>query len=243
MFCSRKLTAGQNKFHRVPIYKFHKKQQFSAALSVHKHLQQYHPLQRVFRMSRVRRASIWNSIHFKWLKNRRYRKSDFNPSRRTAEQKYLVFMVNMSNSIFLLTLIKISTNCFIIFRLVPNRYLFLIEIFGLTENIASLGMKWPSFPSFPPSWNSWIIWTWIHTAMLPKPVFIPSGGLFHLRYWPQRMLFIILMRFIERYLFTPGWIGLKFDIFELMFNEILVIHMHNSQLVYNFYEQAIKLFL
>ena len=42
---------------------------------------------------------------------------------------------------------------------------------------------------------------------------------------------------------TPGWIGLKFDIFKLMFNEILVMHMHNSQLVYNFYEQAIKLFL
>ena len=40
-----------------------------------------------------------------------------------------------------------------------------------------------------------------------------------------------------------SWIGLKFDIFELMFNEILVTHMHNSQLVYNFYEQAIKLFL
>ena len=27
-----------------------------------------------------------------------------------------------------------------------------------------------------------------------------------------------------------------------MFNEILVIHMHNSQLVYNFYEQAINFF-
>ena len=33
---------------------------------------------------------------------------------------------------------------------------------------------------------------------------------------------------------TPGWIGLKFDIFELMFYEILVMNMHNSQLVYNF---------
>ena len=43
-------------------------------------------------------------------------------------------------------------------------------------------------------------------------------------------------------LHTPGWIGLKFDIFDLMFNEILVINMHNSQLVYNFYEQAIKSF-
>ena len=43
-------------------------------------------------------------------------------------------------------------------------------------------------------------------------------------------------------LHTPGLIGLKFDIFELMFNEILVIRIHNSQLVYNFYEQAIKLF-
>ena len=41
----------------------------------------------------------------------------------------------------------------------------------------------------------------------------------------------------------PGWTGLKFDIFELMFYEILVMHMRNSQLVYNFYEQAIKLFL
>ena len=41
----------------------------------------------------------------------------------------------------------------------------------------------------------------------------------------------------------PGWIGLKFDIFELMFNEILVMHRRNSQLVYTFYEQAIKLFL
>ena len=42
---------------------------------------------------------------------------------------------------------------------------------------------------------------------------------------------------------TTGWIGLKFDIFELMFNETFVMHMHNSQLVYNFYEQAIKRFL
>ena len=39
------------------------------------------------------------------------------------------------------------------------------------------------------------------------------------------------------------YIGLKFDVFELMFNEILVMNIHNSQLVYNFYEQAIKLFL
>ena len=42
---------------------------------------------------------------------------------------------------------------------------------------------------------------------------------------------------------TPGQIGLKFDIFELMFYEILVMHIQNSNLVYNFYEQAIKLFL
>ena len=42
---------------------------------------------------------------------------------------------------------------------------------------------------------------------------------------------------------TPRRIGLKFDIFELMFYEILVMHIHNSHLVYNFYEQAIKLFL
>ena len=41
---------------------------------------------------------------------------------------------------------------------------------------------------------------------------------------------------------TPGRIGLKFDIFELMFYEILVMHIHNNHLVYNFYEQAIKLF-
>ena len=38
-----------------------------------------HPLQRVFRMSQVPRASIWNSIHLKWEKNRRYRKSNFKP--------------------------------------------------------------------------------------------------------------------------------------------------------------------
>ena len=33
----------------------------------------------------------------------------------------------------------------------------------------------------------------VYIAMLPKLVFIPSGGLFHLylRYWPQSMLFII----------------------------------------------------
>ena len=39
----------------------------------------------------------------------------------------------------------------------------------------------------------------VYIAMLPKPVFIPSGGLFHLylRNWPQSMLFIILMRFID----------------------------------------------
>ena len=41
----------------------------------------------------------------------------------------------------------------------------------------------------------------------------------------------------------PGRIGLKFDMFELMFYEILFIHIHNSHLVYNFYEQAIKHFL
>ena len=33
----------------------------------------------------------------------------------------------------------------------------------------------------------------VYITMLPKPVFIPSGGLFHLylRYWPQSKLFII----------------------------------------------------
>ena len=41
----------------------------------------------------------------------------------------------------------------------------------------------------------------------------------------------------------PGRIGLKFDIFELMFYEVLVMHIHNGHLVYNFYEQAIKLLL
>ena len=41
---------------------------------------------------------------------------------------------------------------------------------------------------------------------------------------------------------THGLIRLEFDIFELMFYEILVIHIHNSHLVYNFYEQPIKLF-
>ena len=37
--------------------------------------------------------------------------------------------------------------------------------------------------------------------------------------------------------------GLKFDIFELMFHEIRVMHIHNSHLVCNFYEQAILNFL
>ena len=31
--------------------------------------------------------------------------------------------------------------------------------------------------------------------------------------------------------FTPGRIGLKFDIFELMFYEILGMYIHNSHLV------------
>ena len=63
-------------------------------------------------------------------------------------------------------------------------------------------MKWPSFSVFGSS--SFIPGTpglseAVYIAMLPKPVFIPSGGLFHLylRYWPQSMLFIILMRFID----------------------------------------------
>ena len=43
--------------------------------------------------------------------------------------------------------------------------------------------------------------------------------------------------------YTLGRIGLEFDIFEFMFYEILVMYIHNSHLVYNFYEQAIKLFL
>ena len=43
---------------------------------------------------------------------------------------------------------------------------------------------------------------------------------------------------------TPsGGNDFKFDIFELMFHEILVMHIHNSHQVYNFYEQTIKLFL
>ena len=41
---------------------------------------------------------------------------------------------------------------------------------------------------------------------------------------------------------TSGRIGLKLDIFELTFYDILNMHIHNSHLVYNFYEQAIKLF-
>ena len=38
-----------------------------------------------------------------------------------------------------------------------------------------------------------------YIAILPKPVFMPSGGLFYLRlrYWPQSMFFIILMRSID----------------------------------------------
>ena len=41
---------------------------------------------------------------------------------------------------------------------------------------------------------------------------------------------------------TPGRIGLKFDIFELIFYEIPVMHVHNSHLIDNFYDLAIKLF-
>ena len=46
----------------------------------------------------------------------------------------------------------------------------------------------------------------------------------------------------KKKIITPGRIGLKFDIFKLMFYEILVMHIHNSHLVYNFYEQGIKFF-
>ena len=38
---------------------------------------------------------------------------------------------------------------------------------------------------------------------------------------------------------TPGRIYLKFDIFELMFMRFFLYIIHNSHLVYNFYEQAI----
>ena len=57
------------------------------------------------------------------------------------------------------------------------------------------------------------------------------------------LVIVIIALFTEYKNDRLGWIGLKFDILELMFYEILVIHMHNSQLVSNFYEQAIKLFL
>ena len=41
---------------------------------------------------------------------------------------------------------------------------------------------------------------------------------------------------------TLGRIGLEFDIFELIFYEVLAMHIHNSHLVYNVYEQAMKRF-
>ena len=50
------------------------------------------------------------------------------------------------------------------------------------------------------------------------------------------------MQFFQK-ISMPGQIGLKFDIFQLMIHEVLVMHLNNSHLVYNFYEQAIKLFL
>ena len=43
-------------------------------------------------------------------------------------------------------------------------------------------------------------------------------------------------------LITPGRIGLKFDIFELMFYEILVMHIHDNHLVYNIYERQENFF-
>ena len=57
------------------------------------------------------------------------------------------------------------------------------------------------------------------------------------------LYYTIILGLTRNRLFTPGRIGLKFDIFKLMFYEILVMHIHNSHLIYNFYEQAIKLFL
>ena len=55
----------------------------------------------------------------------------------------------------------------------------------------------------------------------------------------------VVMDEIDTCVNTLGRIGLKFDVFELMVYEILVnvMYIHNSHLVYNFYEQAIKLFL
>ena len=41
----------------------------------------------------------------------------------------------------------------------------------------------------------------------------------------------------------PGRIGLKVYIFKLTFYQIVVMHIHNSHLVYNFCEQAINLIL
>ena len=49
--------------------------------------------------------------------------------------------------------------------------------------------------------------------MLPKPVFMPSGGLFYLclRYWPQNMLFIILMRFIDVFFICSIYENMSLD--------------------------------
>ena len=54
---------------------------------------------------------------------------------------------------------------------------------------------------------------------------------------------IIVILMLWEVFIHSGLNWLKFDIFELMFNEILVMYMHNSQLVDNFSEQAVKLFL
>ena len=61
--------------------------------------------------------------------------------------------------------------------------------------------------------------------------------------WKKLGKHLVVNRFIAAHSVTQGRIGLKFDIFGLMFYEIFVMHIHNSHLVYNFYEQAIKLFL
>ena len=98
-------------------------------------------------------------------------------------------LVNTSNSIFLLLLIKISTQFLISLWLVPNRYLFLLEIFGQIRSILSLGMKWPAFfmflgKSFFRPVMDLLDYRQLDT-MQPKLILMPSGGLFHphLRLW------------------------------------------------------------
>ena len=68
----------------------------------------------------------------------------------------------MSNSIFLLPLIKFQRNFLSSSDSYPIGIYFWFEIFGPTRNVVSLGMKWPSFSVswliILHPWNSWIIW-------------------------------------------------------------------------------------